>query len=150
MWKRVASVNTEIMRVLFQKTKTISRKHRIPQSISRYGHESVIIKLWYHFSCVQRQTVGCKRQLRMWGAWVQGQSILAALCKPVGVGLLPQRAQGRSEYSPQGRCKLSSRRAHSWNLQTSWEPPVCRGGAAAADSGVYMNTNGNTPALAPC
>ena len=40
--------------------------------------------------------------------------------------------------------------AHSWNLQTGWEPPVCRGGAAAADSGVYMNTNGNTPALAPC
>lgn len=31
----------------------------------------------------------------------------------------------------------------------SWEPPVYRGGAAAAASGVYMNANGNMPALAP-
>lgn len=54
--KEWPSINMDTMRGLFSKMNRISRKHRIPQSISA---------LWYHPSCVQRQVVGHKRQTKM-------------------------------------------------------------------------------------
>lgn len=57
--------------------------------------------------------------------------------------------RGRSEYGAQGHGKLLRPRAHSWDLQTSGEPPVCGREAAAMGSRVYTSANGSTPAFVP-